>query len=61
MAAITLATVFGVFFVVTFVAWKRYLWVAERAPIEQGQLGDEGQLGDVHQNICLITVELFYM
>jgi len=31
MAAIILATVFVVFFVVTFVAWRRYLWVAGKA------------------------------
>ena len=32
MAAIILTTVFTVFFVVTFVAWRRYLWVAEKGP-----------------------------
>jgi non-ribosomal peptide synthetase-like protein len=31
MAAIILTTVFAVFFVVTFAAWRRYLWVAEKA------------------------------
>ena len=32
MAAIILITVFVVFFVVTFVAWRRYLWAAEKVP-----------------------------
>ncbi len=32
MPAIILATVFVVFFGVTFVAWRRYLWVAEKVP-----------------------------
>ncbi len=32
MAAIILTTVFVVFFVVTFVAWRRYLWAAEKVP-----------------------------
>jgi len=32
MTAIILTTVFVVFFVVTFVAWRRYLWVAEKVP-----------------------------
>ena len=32
MTAIILTTVFMVFFVVTFVAWRRYLWVAEKVP-----------------------------
>ena len=32
MAAIIFTTVFVVFFVVTFVAWRRYLWVAEKVP-----------------------------
>ncbi len=31
MAAILLATVLVVFFVVTFVAWRRCLWVAGKA------------------------------
>jgi len=31
MAAIILATVFAVFFGLTFVAWRRYLWVAGKA------------------------------
>ena len=35
MAAIILPTVFVVFFVVTFVAWRRYLWAAEKVPHEQ--------------------------
>jgi len=35
MAAIILSTVFVVFFVVTFVAWRRYLWAAEKVPHEQ--------------------------
>ena len=30
MAAIILATVFAVFFIVTFAAWRRYLWVAKK-------------------------------
>ncbi len=32
MATIILTTIFVVFFVVTFAAWRRYLWVAEKAP-----------------------------
>ena len=32
MAAIILTTVFVVFFGLTFVAWRRYLWAAEKAP-----------------------------
>jgi hypothetical protein len=32
MAAIILTTVLVVFFVVTFVAWRRYLWAAEKVP-----------------------------
>ena len=32
MAAIILTTVLVVFFVVTFVAWRRYLWAAQKAP-----------------------------
>jgi len=32
MAAIILTTVFVVFFGVTFVAWRRYLWAAEKVP-----------------------------
>ena len=32
MAAIILTTVFVVFFVLTFVAWRRYLWAAEKVP-----------------------------
>ena len=29
MTAMILAAVFAVFFVLTFVAWRRYLWAAE--------------------------------
>ena len=32
MAAIVVTTAFAVFFVLTFVAWRRYVWVAENAP-----------------------------
>ena len=32
LAAIILTTVFVVFFVVTFAAWRRYLWVAKKGP-----------------------------
>ena len=32
MAEIFLATAFAVFFVLTFVAWRRYLWAAEKVP-----------------------------
>ena len=32
MAAITFSTIFAVFFVLTFVAWRRYLWAAEKVP-----------------------------
>jgi amino acid adenylation domain-containing protein len=32
MPAIILTTVFTVFFVVTFMAWRRYLWAAEKVP-----------------------------
>lgn len=35
MAVTILTTVFVVFLVVTFAAWRRYLWVAEKAPNEQ--------------------------
>ncbi|OQY44151.1 MAG: hypothetical protein B6240_11020 [Desulfobacteraceae bacterium 4572_87] len=35
MASIIFITVFLVFFVVTFAAWRRYLWVAKKAPNEQ--------------------------
>ena len=35
MAVTILATVFVVFLVATFAAWRRYLWVAEKAPNEQ--------------------------
>ena len=34
MAAIILTTVFVVFFVLTFVAWRRYLWAAEPSQVE---------------------------
>jgi len=32
LAAIVVTTAFAVFFVLTFVAWRRYVWVAENAP-----------------------------
>jgi non-ribosomal peptide synthetase-like protein len=35
LAAIFATTPFAVLFVLTFVAWRRYLWAAERAPAEQ--------------------------
>jgi len=35
MAAIILTTVFIVFFVLTYVAWRRYLWAAEKVPHER--------------------------
>ena len=35
MAAIFAATVLAVFFALTFVAWRRYLWAAEKVPHEQ--------------------------
>ena len=35
MAVTILATVFVVFLVVTFAAWRRYLWVAEKTPHEE--------------------------
>jgi len=33
MAAIILTAVFVVFFILTFVAWRRYLWAAEKVPL----------------------------
>jgi len=35
MAAIIIISVFVVFFILTFVAWRRYLWAAEEVPDSQ--------------------------
>ena len=32
MAAIFVTTTFAVFFLLTFVAWRRYLWASEKVP-----------------------------
>ena len=32
MAGFILAAIIGVLFLLTFAAWRRYLWVAEKAP-----------------------------
>ena len=55
MSAIILPTVFVVFFIVTFVAWKRYLWVAENA--SDGQVDTcPYSLTDVFSDRHLINV-----
>ena len=55
MTVFTLATVFVVFFVVTFVAWRRYLWVTQNAP--QGQKDTcPYSLTDVFGDRHLVTV-----
>ena len=38
MAGSILATVFAVFFGLTFAAWRRYLWVAEKARHRQDDI-----------------------
>ena len=51
MAVTILTTLFVVFFVVTFVAWRRYLWVAEMAPHVQSdtcQYSLKDVFGDNH-------------
>ncbi|MBW2240177.1 MAG: hypothetical protein JRF39_14385, partial [Deltaproteobacteria bacterium] len=55
MTAIILTTVFMVFFVVTFVAWRRYLWAAEKVPHEQADTC-QYSLTDVFGDSHLVNV-----
>ncbi len=55
MAAIILTTVFVVFFVVTFLAWRRYLWVAEKEPNGQADTC-QYSLTDVFGDSHLVNV-----
>ena len=36
MAATFITATFAILFALTFVAWRRYLWVAEKVPSEAG-------------------------
>ena len=55
MTAIILTTAFVVFFVVTFVAWRRYLWAAEKVPHEQAD-NCQYSLTDVFGDRHLVNV-----
>ena len=68
MAAIILTTVFMVFFVMTFVAWRRYLWAAEKIPHEQADtcqysltdfFGDDHLVNVPHQEGIQWLTEVF--
>ena len=54
MAAIILTAFFLVFFILTFVAWRRYLWAAEKVP--QGQDSCQYSLTDVFGDRHLVNV-----
>ncbi len=68
MAAIILTTVFVVFFVVTFAAWRRYLWVAKEAQNRQADtcpysltdvFGDNHLVNIPHQKEIQWLTEVF--
>ena len=68
MTAIIVTTVFMVFFVVTFVAWRRYLWVAEKVPHGQADtcpysltdvFGDDHLVNVPHQEGIQWLTEVF--
>lgn len=68
MAAIYLTTAFAVFLVLTFVAWRRYLWVTKQAPHEQldtcpysltDVFGDHHLMNVPHQEGILWLTEVF--
>lgn len=55
MAVFILATVFVVFIVVTFGAWRRYLWVAQKVPKRQADICPYS-LADVFSDRHLVNV-----
>ncbi len=68
MAAIFLAIAFAVFFALTFVAWRRYLWAAEKSPHGQTDtcqysltdvFGDHHFVNVPHQNGVRWLTEVF--
>ena len=68
MAAIVFITILVVLFVLTFVAWRRYLWAAEKAPHERADtcafsltdtFGDRHLVNVPHQEETLWLTEVF--
>jgi len=55
MAVTILAVIFVVFFVLTYIAWRRYLWASEKPPHEQADTC-EYSLTDVFGDRCLVNI-----